>query len=345
MREQFPDLPMPVIDREVSSSLHRFEGAYLITSVEEEKGMHEFLITDQTMLDRFRQSLDDRLCLKVADVELKVVAAGSLSGIPEEDLGEKVGTLQAPVNLTLVRKEVPTCGDDLVTAVSLIHPTEPVSSAVVDQAMNQACEKYYGARRVELKHYCGGPVDGHKISVCIVPGGEGKGYTLEKDLSKAIELAHSRAVQRYDAQGKVAGGQTVRLIGLQGAAHLNGEQGIAMRFVEGTARWLVRLQSGETNQIKTANLEPLEGGKGRVHVFWGSVCWSRTQLLGEIAQGQWGLGRAGVEDITRPEAERRQGLDGRLAFAPLNEMTEDFMREASRQVIPAHEDIQLANCS
>jgi hypothetical protein len=175
----------------------------------------------------------------------------------------------------------------------------------------------------------------------LVLGGQGRGWTFEKDLSKAIQLAHSRAVKRYDAQGKIAGGQTVRLIGLQGASHLNGEQGVAMRFVEGTGRWLVHLQNGEANQIKPANLEPLEGAKGRVYVFWGSVCWSRTQLLGEIAQGQWGLSRAGVGDITRPEDERRQGLDGRLAFAPLNEMTEDFMREVS----PAHDNAQLANCT
>merc|ERR1711977_314191 len=331
MREQFPDMPAPMVSQEVSCSLRRFQGAYLISSVKEDEGVHEVPIADQAMLFRFRQSLDDNLCVNVAGLELQLVAAGALAGVPEGNLGEKLAALQAPVTLTLANKVAPTVGDDRVTAVNRIHRTEPFSSAVVDQAMNQACEKYYGARRVELKHYFGGPVDAHKISVCLVPGGEGRGWTLEKDLSKAIELAHSRAVKRYEAQGKVAGGQTVRMIGLQGAAHLNGELGLALRFIEGTGRWLVRLQNGEAKQIKTANLEPMEGGKGRVYVFWGSVWWSRTQLLGEIARGQWGLGPAGVQDITRPELERKQGLDGRLAFAPVNEMTEDFMR-VSRQI-------------
>jgi len=183
-------------------------------------------------------------------------------------------------------------------------------------------------------HYRGGPIDAHKISMCLVPGGEGRGWTLEKDLSKAIELAHSRAVRRYDAQGKIAGGQTVRLMGLKGAMCLNGELGIALRFDEGAGRWLIRLQNGEAKQVKVANLEPLEGNKGRVYVFWGTTCWSRTQLLGEIARGQWGLGHASILDIALPAAERKNGLDGRLAFAPLNEMTDDFMRNATPQIVP-----------
>jgi putative AlgH/UPF0301 family transcriptional regulator len=330
IREQFPDLPAEMVNVDVSSSLRRFQGAYLISSVEEDTGTHEVPISDQATLNRFRQSLDDGLSLRVAGTELRVVAAGSLAGIPEADLSERLAALQAPVKLTLAKKEAPTCGDDRVTAVNLTHRTEPLNPAVVHQAMNQACEKYYGARRVEMKHYVGGPVDCHKISMCLVPGGEGRGWTLEKSLSKAIELAHSRAVKRFDGQGKIAGGQTVRLTGLQGAAHLNGELGLALRFIEGTGRWVVRLKDGETKQIKPANLEALEGGKGRVYVFWGSVCWSRTQILGEIARGQWGLCHASVQDVARPEKERKQGLDGRLVFAPINDMTEDFMRETAK---------------
>lgn len=130
-------------------------------------------------------------------------------------------------------------------------------------------------------------------------------------------------------------------MGLKGATCLNGQLGIALRFDEGAGRWLIRLQNGEAKQVKVVNLEPLEGNKGRVYVFWGTTCWSRTQLLGEIARGQWGLGHASILDIALPEAERKYGLDGRLAFAPLNEMTDDFMRNATPQIVPT-QNTQLA---
>jgi hypothetical protein len=331
LTEQFPNMPMEMVSQQVSSSLNRFQGAYLISGVEEDKGTHELPIIDEALLDRFRQRLDDNLCLAVEGSEMRVAAAGSLEGIPEAQLREKLAALKAPVNLVLANKVSPNFGDDRVAAVNLTQRTEPISQPQVDQAMNQACEKYYGARRVKLMHYQGGFINAHKITVCLVPGGEGRGWTLEKDLSKAIELAHSRAVKRYDAQGKIAGGQTVRLTGLQGAAHLNGEVGLALRFIAEVGRWLVCLSNGETKQVKVSNLEPLEGGTGRVYVFWGMACWSRTQLLGEIARGQWGVGQATLQDIARRESERKRGLDGRLAFAPVTEMTEDFMRDASQQ--------------
>jgi len=346
LTQQFPSMPSEMVSREVRHSLRRFEGMYFITSVEEDNGMHELPITDQAILNRLRERLDDTLSLQVEGKELKVVAAGSLAGIPEEELRGKLAALQAPVNLTFAAKEAPTSGDDRVVAVNLIHRTQPFSQPQVDQAMNKACEKYYGARRVKVTHYHGGPVDAHKISMCLVPGGEGKGWTLEKDLSKAIELAHSRAVRRCATQGKIAGGQTVRLTGLQGAAHLNGKLGLAMQFNEGSERWLVRLGNGETKQVKVANLEPREGAGGRVYVFWGAACWSRTQLLGEIAKGQWGVCHASVQEtFALPEGKRKQGLDGRLTFAPVTEMTEDFMRDPSRQTIPTDENAQLLICT
>merc|ERR1712224_946646 len=121
--------------------------------------------------------------------------------------------------------------------------------------------------------------------------------------------------------------------------------GIALRFIEGTGRWSVCLANGEVKQVKAANLVAQEGGKGRVYVFWGTACWSRTQLLGEIARGQWGLGRASVQDIVLPETKRKKGLDGRLAFAPVTEMTEDFMRDASKQTIPTDESAELPICT
>lgn len=95
--------------------------------------------------------------------------------------------------------------------------------------------------------------------------------------------------------------------------------GIALRFDEGSGRWSVRLRDGDGKSLKPANLEPLAGGgessgesgeggegggqnAGVVHVVWGDAQWSRTQLLGEIARGHWGLCRASVAEIAAPAA-------------------------------------------
>ena len=60
---------------------------------------------------------------------------------------------------------------------------------------------------------------------------------------------------------------------------------------------------------------------GRVLVAWGDARWSRTQLLGEIARGHWGLGKASVCELTAGPPARWAGLDDRLCFSPVTEMT------------------------
>ena len=75
-------------------------------------------------------------------------------------------------------------------------------------------------------------------------------------------------------------------------------------------------------------------------VAWGDARWSRTQLLGEIARGHWGLGKASVCELTAGPPERWAGLDGRLCFSPTTEMTEDFMRDAERQMQAAHQEAE-----
>ena len=101
----------------------------------------------------------------------------------------------------------------------------------------------------------------------------------------------------------------------------------------------VRLQNGEGKCVKPANLEASsaadegpKSGRGMVMVFWGDAQWSRAQLLGEIARGSWGMCRAGVSELIVEPKERRRGLDGRLAFAPISEMSDDYIRDAQGQM-------------
>ena len=61
-------------------------------------------------------------------------------------------------------------------------------------------------------------------------------------------------------------------------------------------------------------------------MVWGDAQWSRTQLLGEIARGHWGLCRASVAELIAAPSARWDALEGRLVFAPDTEMMEDFIR-------------------
>jgi hypothetical protein len=87
---------------------------------------------------------------------------------------------------------------------------------------------------------------------------------------------------------------------------------------------------------------PLVPPPPRVAAFWGDARWSRTQLLGEISKGHWGLCKASVADVvTTPPQQRYNGLSGRLAFAPVTEMTEDFMR-AGQLAMDSYRQTRLA---
>jgi hypothetical protein len=172
-----------------------------------------------------------------------------------------------------------------VTAINLSRPIVAVDADEVARARQVAVGKYSGARDVRVVHYIGGPCSPDEISTCVVTGGSGCGWTVVKQLSEAIELAHKRAYRRSTEQGEVHGGQSVRLTGLQARPDLNGEVGVALRYEESAGRWMVRLKGGEGKQLKPANLTPIGHAHGVVHCVWGDAQWSRTQLLGEIARG------------------------------------------------------------
>jgi len=53
-----------------------------------------------------------------------------------------------------------------------------------------------------------------------------------------------------------------------------------------------------------------EGSKALVKAFWGTARWSRTQLLGELAQGGWGMCRAEAADAFPTEAVVNTASDG-----------------------------------
>lgn len=81
------------------------------------------------------------------------------------------------------------------------------------------------------------------------------------------------------------------------------------------------------------------GGGGQVLAFWGDARWTRSQLLGEIARGHWGLCKASVTDVLiNPPESKHAALDGRLVFAPVTEMTEDFLRMSQLRMDAIHQN-------
>jgi len=249
---------------------------------------------------------------------------------------------------------LPGCGEDHVTAVNLSRPVSALSSSkaqLVSEAIAYVSCKYpAAAKTVYVEHYHGGPCHPDDLRCCLVAGGSGRGWSVidgseaaeggsslgpvvgGEMLNTAVRLAASRAARRSDEQGPLGSGCPVRLHGLQARADLNGQLGITLRFMKSSHRWEVRLCDGSGLLLKPTNLEGLGSGGGTVMAFWGDAQWSRTQLLGELARGNWGMCRASVSELIAPVAERRPALEGRLLYSPVTEMTDDFIRTAAQQM-------------
>ena len=349
---------MSAISQASSSYAHWCGGCYLITSVTKAEARVELTIDSPDQLENMRARLGPELSFAMHGERLRLAAAGSFAGLEPMALRSRLEEeYSAPLEVVLERDPPPGCGDDHVCAVNLTRPLSSGSvraqalafsrcQAAEELAYEAACSKFEAAAKVTINHYLGGPCHPSRINCCVVPGGGGCGWTVlareedkdeDKDegggvLARALELAHLRAAPRGERQGAVCGGQTVRLCGLQARPELNGEIGLALRFPEGAGRWMVMLRNGEGKKLKPANLEPLEGEGGRVLCFWGAAQWSRTQLLGELARGHWGLCKASVAELISPPQERRAGLVGRLVYSPETDMTEDFMRQACNRM-------------
>jgi len=174
-----------------------------------------------------------------------------------------------------------------------------------------------------------------------------------------------------DSKRKSVGpGQRVRLCDLSTAPELNGRLGVVVKRQDD--RFVVRVVEASSTTERTvaakpANLRPDappqafyhlgvakdDGGNqkkekdfgGRVFVYWGDARWSRTQLLGEIARGHWGLCKTSLAEILAPPKERRAELTGRLVFAPISAMTEETIARARSQMAPLRQQAILAQAA
>ena len=317
--------------RAYSSYEHWIRGVYIITKVESDDSSKIIPINSRSAAVSFLSQLDDNLEMVHHGQRLRLVRGESLSRVgPNEDLAQALLAQHFPVKVVLQCMSAITCADDHIVAVNLYRQrATPVTPAPFTAIYEAVRAKYPSVEQVDISHYVGGPVDEGKITQCIVLGGARRGWTVVPGLKEALLLALARTRQgRGEDRGGLCSGQMVELHGLAARADLNGARGMALRFLSDGGRWEVQLVSGEGVRVKPVNLRGLEGGGGRVLVFWGDARWSRAQLLGEIARGHWGLCRATVSDFLAggPE-EMLRGVQepGRLAYAPMSAMTDEML--------------------
>ncbi|KDO22407.1 hypothetical protein SPRG_11359 [Saprolegnia parasitica CBS 223.65] len=338
------------VQRRPSSSYdYWFHGVYLINQLMSDSGEMELSLPNDALLNNFRRRLtpdpDDpsRLEMHFHGALYVVTLRGSLEGVAPADVPTAIAALTPPATLYLQQKDsLATCADDHVTAVCISRPLAHLDAAqeAVASAIRRLGLAYPTLRRrlldetIQVQHFAGGPCDPQRISTCLVLGGALRGYTLIPSLDDALLHAYRLFAAAPDCT--LSPGQAVRVQGLVARPEINGELGMALKFEPKAGRWHVRLvNSTDGIKVKPSNLEVFGTPKPTVYVIWGDAQWTRAQLLGEIARGSWGLCRAMVDDMLRAPSERWDALqrEGRLAFAPVSEMTEDYVRQATEEMV------------
>ena len=176
--------------------------------------------------------------------------------------------------------------------------------------------------KVEVECFTGGPVDEDDVSLCLVVGGDNeRGFVkIEDGVSSAISVAFR---QRVDGCVTFPPGTVVKTTDDEGREVM----GVVTRK-SGDDEWSVATALGVVRRAEKDVYVLNASTRGKVLVFWGTAQWSRAQLLGEIARGHWGLTKMEPVDVARADDAYRRAAAAGLAFAPLTEMTETFMREA-----------------
>ena len=180
---------------------------------------------------------------------------------------------------------------------------------------------------VTLESMIGGPCDDDDVSLCIVPGcDDERGYSvIQEDLASAIALAYKRYADAFK-DGDLMSGAVVKVAA--SGTNIPEFIGVAISYDISSAQWKVAVPTGLVAVKREGISEIIQKGGARVLMFWGTAKWSRTQLLGEIARGHWGLGKSEPRDCAQAADAYKRVLDAGLVFAPLTEMTEAFMRES-----------------
>ena len=203
---------------------------------------------------------------------------------------------------------------------------------VIEDAYDEVAREWRVTRQdvenaVEIELFDGGPCDHDEVALCIVVGTDTScGYTkVEGSLAGAISVAF-RNSRAYDgsSDGLRAGG----VVKCAATADVREAVGVLCGFSEESNTWNVASPFGVLKRTREEFEVLRSPTRAKVLCFFGTAQWNRSQLLGEIARGHWGLTKSEPVDVARAETAYRRAMDsGSLVFAPLTEMTEEFMRD------------------
>jgi len=180
---------------------------------------------------------------------------------------------------------------------------------------------------ITIDSHTGGPCDEDTISMCLVVGhNSAPGFITIPDLVDAITFAYAQ----YDARrtdGDIKVGSVVNIVACGPGEPKR--SGVVIQEVDSSSdNWRIATADGVAEFPRDALEIEVPTKGGRVLAFWGTAQWTRAQLLGEIARGHWGLLKAEPRDVADAKTTYQRILDRGMAFAPLTEMTEEFMRDA-----------------
>eukprot|EP00928_Gymnodinium_smaydae_P015083 TRINITY_DN1552_c0_g1_i1.p1 TRINITY_DN1552_c0_g1~~TRINITY_DN1552_c0_g1_i1.p1 ORF type:complete len:501 (+),score=132.93 TRINITY_DN1552_c0_g1_i1:1158-2660(+) len=91
-------------------------------------------------------------------------------------------------------------------------------------------------------------------------GGRARGRARERERASEKVAARARCLRATMAAAALAPGARVRIQGMTGATHLNGQTAVCASWDAAKERWLVRLDSGEEKLVRPANLEAIRSG-------------------------------------------------------------------------------------
>lgn len=240
-------------------------------------------------------------------------------GSPEtQSVRVALSNATAPTQIRL-EAEAADCGQDTVLALNMSRPiTESDLSDASAEALREA-RVASGNMEVPIRHFFGGPCDQARCVVVMWP-------TSQTSLGDPSVIPKS--FRRLPSLDVWCGADlAAALTGLQAAARPSARS-------EAPAR-------AGSQEVVDVTPEPPAAKSRRIHqegrvsdavapeplsllAFWGEARWSRTQLLGEAAKGDWGLCFGKAPDLAElPQARLWQCLvdEGRPVYVPKNEMS------------------------
>jgi len=316
-------------------------GVYLIVGVTEaEKVVTKVDILDEEDRNVILTMLDAEMRLSNFPMDkLEVVRSGPFQGIGTEDhqkLREVFISLKPPFSLDFISVVAPGPADDMISAVNLSRRMGPL-----EDVRPRSLQEFTRAKlqiiprvddKVELEFFQGGPCDPSTVSYCILPGGEAD-YTIVVDIFDALETACDRVRDRLKNNRRFAIGQRVRLKDNSNEGLLEGHDRNAIVSAYAGSQVKVIFRTSASKLVTEEQLEPLGAVRSCVWAFFGCAQWSRSQLLGEVAAGSWGMTSAIACDFMIPPKDRWDAFGPRLKYAPLSEMSEEYMRSFTNQRI------------